>query len=131
MRRRSTLSSPKIMSMSANTAEKYAQKEYVELMTDSKESRAQDLKSLTETESSKADVEGSLTEAKENQMLTLEPCPGSEEPHRDRVIKGRCRGLPHRGQGEPDVDFGAVPRIWRASQRQSHQRQMSRAPSPR
>jgi hypothetical protein len=52
--------------------EKYAQKEYVELMSDSKESRAQDLKSMTEAESSKADIEGSLTEAKENQMLTLE-----------------------------------------------------------
>jgi len=52
--------------------EKYAQKDYVELMEDSKESRATDLKSLTEAESSKADLEGTLTEAKENQMLTLE-----------------------------------------------------------
>jgi len=52
--------------------EKYAQKDYVQLMEDSKESRATDLKSLTEAESSKADLEGSLTEAKENQMLTLE-----------------------------------------------------------
>jgi len=52
--------------------EKYAQKDYVELMEDSKESRATDLKSLTEAESSKADLEGVLTEAKENQMLTLE-----------------------------------------------------------
>merc|ERR1719473_2420028 len=52
--------------------EKYAQKEYVELMSDSKDSRTQDLKSLTEAESSKADLEGVLTEAKENQMLTLE-----------------------------------------------------------
>jgi len=52
--------------------EKYAQKEYVELMEDSKESRATDLKSLTEAQGSKADLEGSLTEAKENQMLTLE-----------------------------------------------------------
>merc|ERR550537_1702679 len=52
--------------------EKYAQKEYVELMADSQESRAQDLKSLTEATGSKADLEGSLTEAKENQMLTLE-----------------------------------------------------------
>jgi len=56
----------------AKMEEKYAQKEYVELMEDSKESRAQDLKSLTEAESSKADIESSLTEAKENQMLTLE-----------------------------------------------------------
>merc|ERR1719428_1649433 len=62
----------KSSALEAKMEEKYAQKEYVELMTDSKESRAQDLKSLTETESSKADVEGSLTEAKENQMLTLE-----------------------------------------------------------
>jgi len=52
--------------------EKYAQTDYVELMEDSKESRATDLKSLTEAESSKADLEGALTEAKENQMLTLE-----------------------------------------------------------
>jgi len=52
--------------------EKYAQKEYVELMEDSKESRAQDLKSLTESAASKAELEGSITEAKESQMLTLE-----------------------------------------------------------
>jgi hypothetical protein len=52
--------------------EKYAQKEYVELMEDSKESRAQDLKSLTENAGTKAELEGSITEAKENQMLTLE-----------------------------------------------------------
>merc|ERR1740138_954171 len=52
--------------------EKYAQKEYVELMGDSQESRATDLKSITEAESSKADLESTLTEAKENQMLTLE-----------------------------------------------------------
>eukprot|EP00746_Dinoflagellata_sp_MGD_P145360 gnl/MRDRNA2_/MRDRNA2_77995_c0_seq1.p1 gnl/MRDRNA2_/MRDRNA2_77995_c0~~gnl/MRDRNA2_/MRDRNA2_77995_c0_seq1.p1 ORF type:complete len:726 (+),score=262.69 gnl/MRDRNA2_/MRDRNA2_77995_c0_seq1:87-2264(+) len=52
--------------------EKYAQKEYVELMEDSKESRATDLKSLTAAESSKADLEGSISEAKESQMLTLE-----------------------------------------------------------
>merc|ERR1719217_1679197 len=56
----------------ASMAEKYAQKEYVELMSDSKDSRTQDLKSLTEAESSKADIESSLTEAKESQMLTLE-----------------------------------------------------------
>jgi len=52
--------------------EKYAQKDYVELMEDSKESIATDQKSLTEAASSKADLEGALTEAKENQMLTLE-----------------------------------------------------------
>merc|ERR1719421_2675007 len=52
--------------------EKYAQKDYVELMEDSKTSRATDLKSLTEASGSKADLEGSLTEAKENQMLTME-----------------------------------------------------------
>merc|ERR550537_907002 len=52
--------------------EKYAQKEYVELMEDSKESRATDLKSMTESEASKAELEGAITEAKENQMLTLE-----------------------------------------------------------
>merc|ERR1719161_302210 len=52
--------------------EKYAQKDYVELMEDSKESLATDTKSLTEASASKADLEGALTEAKENQMLTLE-----------------------------------------------------------
>merc|ERR1719217_640780 len=52
--------------------EKYAQKEYVELMKDSSESRAQDLKSTTEALGAKAELEGALTEAKENQMLTLE-----------------------------------------------------------
>jgi hypothetical protein len=52
--------------------EKYAQKEYVELMKDSQDSRATDLKSLTAADGTKADLEGSLTEAKENQMLTLE-----------------------------------------------------------
>jgi len=62
----------KTSSQEASMAEKYAQKEYVELMSDSKESRAQDLKSITESESSKADIESSLTEAKESQMLTLE-----------------------------------------------------------
>merc|ERR1719388_395194 len=49
--------------------EKYAQKDYVELMEDSKESLATDTKSLTEASASKADLEGALTEAKENQML--------------------------------------------------------------
>merc|ERR550514_2143507 len=52
--------------------EKYAQKEYVELMKDSQESRAQDLKSTTEAQGQKAELEGALTEAKESQMLTLE-----------------------------------------------------------
>merc|ERR1719335_1146495 len=62
----------KSSALEAKMDEKYAQKEYVELMEDSKESRAQDLKSLTETEGTKAELEGSITEAKENQMLTLE-----------------------------------------------------------
>merc|ERR1719281_914020 len=52
--------------------EKYAQKEYVELMADSQESRATDLKTMTAATGEKAELEGSLTEAKENQMLTLE-----------------------------------------------------------
>merc|ERR1719207_482439 len=52
--------------------EKYAQKEYVELMGDSQESRATDLKTMTATTGEKAELEGSLTEAKESQMLTLE-----------------------------------------------------------
>jgi septal ring factor EnvC (AmiA/AmiB activator) len=56
----------------AKMDEKYAQKEYVELMKDSQESRAQDLKSTTQAQGQKAELEGALTEAKENQMLTLE-----------------------------------------------------------
>merc|ERR1719146_282827 len=51
----------------AKFAEKQAQKDYVELMKDSQESRAQDGKSITEAASAKAELEGSLTEAKENQ----------------------------------------------------------------
>merc|ERR1719262_1049212 len=52
--------------------EKYAQKEYVELMKDSQSKRAQDGKSLVTENGAKANLEGSLTEAKENQQLTME-----------------------------------------------------------
>jgi len=53
-------------------AEKTAQKEYAELMTESQTTRAQDTKSITDKEASKANIEGKLTEAKENKALTFE-----------------------------------------------------------
>jgi len=56
----------------ARFTEKQAQKEYVELMEDSKEKRAQDQKSIVDQEGAKAELESSLTEAKENQQLSLE-----------------------------------------------------------
>merc|ERR1719321_814669 len=56
----------------ASMEEKYAQKEYVELMTDSKDQRAQYAKSIVEKTAAKADLEGQLTEAKANQALTLQ-----------------------------------------------------------
>merc|ERR1719321_2262852 len=56
----------------AGFAEKQAQKDYVELMADSQETRAQNGKSIVNEESAKAEGESSLTEAKESQALTLE-----------------------------------------------------------
>jgi hypothetical protein len=56
----------------ASMSEKYAQKEYVELMADSQDQRAQLSKSIVEKTSAKADLEGQLTEAKQNQALTLQ-----------------------------------------------------------
>merc|ERR1719191_1320978 len=56
----------------ASMSEKYAQKEYVELMKDSQEQRAQFSKSIVEKTKAKAELEGQLTEAKENQALTLQ-----------------------------------------------------------
>merc|ERR1719359_1306534 len=53
----------------AKFTEKQAQKEYVELMEDSKEKRAQDQKSIVDQEGAKAEMESSLTEAKQNQAL--------------------------------------------------------------
>jgi hypothetical protein len=56
----------------AKFAEKSAQKEYVELMQDSQEKRAQDSKSIVGANGAKAALEGTLSDAKENQMLTVE-----------------------------------------------------------
>merc|ERR1719335_270789 len=56
----------------AKFTEKQAQKDYVELMKDSQESRAQDSKSIVTADGEKAELESALTEAKENQMLTME-----------------------------------------------------------
>jgi hypothetical protein len=62
----------KASNQEASMEEKYAQKEYVELMKESQDSRAQYSKSIVEKTSSKADLEGQLTEAKQNQALTLQ-----------------------------------------------------------
>merc|ERR1719265_2087982 len=62
----------KASAQEARFTEKQAQKEYVELMTDSKEKRAQDQKSIVDQEGAKAERESSLTEAKENQQLSLD-----------------------------------------------------------
>merc|ERR1719171_855558 len=56
----------------AKFAEKQAQKDYVELMSDSQATREQDGKSIVNEQASKADLEASLNEAKESQALTLE-----------------------------------------------------------
>jgi len=52
--------------------EKYAQKEYVELMEESQQKRADDSKAIVDQTGAKAELESALTEAKENQMLTME-----------------------------------------------------------
>jgi len=52
--------------------EKYAQKEYVELMEESQSKRADDSKAIVDQTGAKAELESALTEAKENQMLTME-----------------------------------------------------------
>merc|ERR1719443_2871898 len=55
----------------AEHAEKTAQTEYVELMTESQDTRAQDDKSLTDKSAAKATLEGKLTAAKESKHMTL------------------------------------------------------------
>jgi len=52
--------------------EKYAQKDYVELMEESQQKRADDSKAIVDQTGTKAELEAALTEAKENQMLTME-----------------------------------------------------------
>merc|ERR1719408_614468 len=52
--------------------EKTAQKEYVELMSESQETRAQDTKSITDKEGSKATLEGKLVDAKESKALSVD-----------------------------------------------------------
>jgi chromosome segregation ATPase len=56
----------------AKFSEKTAQKEYVELMEESQEKRANDQKTIVDQEAAKASTEGALTEAKETQSLSLE-----------------------------------------------------------
>eukprot|EP00746_Dinoflagellata_sp_MGD_P149986 gnl/MRDRNA2_/MRDRNA2_81948_c0_seq3.p1 gnl/MRDRNA2_/MRDRNA2_81948_c0~~gnl/MRDRNA2_/MRDRNA2_81948_c0_seq3.p1 ORF type:complete len:729 (+),score=266.75 gnl/MRDRNA2_/MRDRNA2_81948_c0_seq3:134-2320(+) len=62
----------KASAQEARFTEKQAQSEYVELMEDSKEKRAQDQKSIVDQEGAKAEMESSLTEAKQNRDLSLE-----------------------------------------------------------
>lgn len=56
----------------AKFTEKSAQEDYVELMQESQEKRAADLKSIVDQEGAKAEMEGALSEAKENQALSME-----------------------------------------------------------
>jgi len=62
----------KAAAQEAKFTEKTAQKEYVELMENSQEKRAQDQKTIVDQEGAKAQTEGALTEAKENQALALD-----------------------------------------------------------
>jgi len=55
----------------AEHAEKTAQTEYQELMTESQETRAQDTKSVTDKSAGKANLEAKLTSAKETKHLTV------------------------------------------------------------
>merc|ERR1719310_2657709 len=55
----------------AEHAEKTAQTEYQELMTESQETRAQDDTSITDKSAAKATLEGKLTSAKETKHMTL------------------------------------------------------------
>merc|ERR1719375_10664 len=56
----------------AEYAEKTAQTEYTELMSDSEGTRAQDSKSITDKSASKATLEGQLTDLKENKQTSAE-----------------------------------------------------------
>jgi len=56
----------------AEHTEKTAQGDYTELMTESQESRAADVKSVTDKSAAKADMEGKLVALKESKALTLE-----------------------------------------------------------
>merc|ERR1719456_985223 len=62
----------KASAQEAGMAEKQAQKEYVELMKDSSDKRAQDNKSIVSDQGSKAQLDSDLASVKENQMLTLD-----------------------------------------------------------
>merc|ERR1719421_1213786 len=56
----------------AENDEKTAQKEYVELMTVSQETRAADVKSITNKEVSRSDLQGKLTNVKQSTALAVE-----------------------------------------------------------
>jgi hypothetical protein len=57
---------------SAEYDEKYAQKEYVELMAESQASRAQSTKKLVNTQNAKAELETKLVTAKEEKQVSFE-----------------------------------------------------------
>merc|ERR1719345_380765 len=59
-------------SAAAEHDEKYAQKEYTELMADSHASRAATSKKLVNTDSAKADLEKKLVAAKEEKRISYE-----------------------------------------------------------
>merc|ERR1719311_1868830 len=56
----------------AETSEKFNAKEYVRIMTEAQETRAQDVKSLNEKKAVKADLDTKLVENKELLELTTE-----------------------------------------------------------
>merc|ERR1719324_902377 len=56
----------------AETEEKYSAKDYSRVMTEAKETRAADVKSLNHKKDIKADLEGKIADAKELQGVTLE-----------------------------------------------------------
>jgi hypothetical protein len=57
---------------SARTAEEKAQKEYDDLMGDSRTARSQNSKGIVDKSATKAGLEGKLEETKAKQMLTLD-----------------------------------------------------------
>lgn len=67
----------------AEYEEKTAQKDYGELMADSQETRAQDVKSITDKESSKATVEDSLLQTRTSRKQTAQDLKDAETMTQD------------------------------------------------
>merc|ERR1719487_1446167 len=68
--------------------EKTAQKDYDDLMVDSKETRQQNAKSIVDKEATKAQLEGKLEEAKQNHGMTSEQLMNAQQ--RDGEIHSSC-----------------------------------------